>query len=137
MNPEKGNFMNLIMKFRIFIKHIICLLFFNLFDILQIENTGDPWLNFDNHQLLTYWQCMYYLLITMSTVGYGDVGAKTVLGKLFIVLFTMTSIVRDVPHPPFSIKLHPSFSHPILQISPLYPLSLSPLIFTQIQQQEP
>ena len=61
----------------------------------------------------------------MSTVGYGDVGAKTVLGKMFIVLFIMTAIVSDVPHPPFSIKLHPSFSHPILQISPLYPKSWS------------
>nr|XP_022313803.1 calcium-activated potassium channel slowpoke-like isoform X16 [Crassostrea virginica] len=57
-----------------------------------IENAGDPWLNFDNPQLLTYWECMYFLLVTMSTVGYGDVGAKTVLGKMFIVLFIMTSI---------------------------------------------
>lgn len=57
-----------------------------------IENAGDPWLDFDNPQLLTYWECMYFLLVTMSTVGYGDVGAKTVLGKIFIVLFIMISI---------------------------------------------
>jgi voltage-gated potassium channel Kch len=38
---------------------------------------------------------MYFLLVTMSTVGYGDVGAKTVLGKIFIVLFIMISIVSD------------------------------------------
>ncbi|XP_056020350.1 calcium-activated potassium channel slowpoke-like isoform X8 [Ostrea edulis] len=57
-----------------------------------IENAGDPWDNFENPQLLTYWECMYFLLVTMSTVGYGDVGAKTVLGKIFIVLFIMISI---------------------------------------------
>lgn len=57
-----------------------------------IENAGDPWVDFDNPQLLTYWECMYFLLVTMSTVGYGDVGAKTVLGKIFIVLFIMISI---------------------------------------------
>lgn len=50
-------------------------------------------MDFDNPQLLTYWECMYFLLVTMSTVGYGDVGAKTVLGKIFIVLFIMISIV--------------------------------------------
>lgn len=57
-----------------------------------IENAGDPWVDFENPQLLTYWECMYFLLVTMSTVGYGDVGAKTVLGKIFIVLFIMISI---------------------------------------------
>ncbi|XP_061193987.1 calcium-activated potassium channel subunit alpha-1-like isoform X1 [Saccostrea echinata] len=57
-----------------------------------IENAGDPWNNFENPQLLTYWECMYFLLVTMSTVGYGDVGANTVLGKIFIVLFIMISI---------------------------------------------
>ncbi|KAJ8319315.1 hypothetical protein KUTeg_004406 [Tegillarca granosa] len=52
-----------------------------------IENSGDPWTNFENPQKLTYWECLYFLLVTMSTVGYGDVSATTVLGRLFVGLF--------------------------------------------------
>ncbi|XP_060077745.1 calcium-activated potassium channel subunit alpha-1-like [Ylistrum balloti] len=56
-----------------------------------IENSGDP-PHFTNPQKLTYWECLYYLLVTMSTVGYGDIYATTTLGRIFIILFIMISI---------------------------------------------
>ena len=33
-----------------------------------LENSGDP-PDFDNGQSLTYWDCVYFLMVTMSTVG--------------------------------------------------------------------
>jgi potassium large conductance calcium-activated channel subfamily M alpha protein 1 len=63
---------------------------------LQVENSGDPWRNFENQHPITYWECLYFLLVTMSTVGYGDIFAKTDIGRIFIVAFIMISIVSVI-----------------------------------------
>lgn len=34
---------------------------------LQLENSGDPFKNFANTHRITYWDCVYFLLVTMST----------------------------------------------------------------------
>lgn len=60
----------------------------------QVENSGDPWENFQNSQALSYWECVYLLMVTMSTVGYGDVCAKTTLGRLFMVFFILGGLVK-------------------------------------------
>jgi len=59
-----------------------------------VENSGDPWENFQNSQVLSYWECVYLLMVTMSTVGYGDVYAKTTLGRLFMVFFILGGLVK-------------------------------------------
>lgn len=66
--------------------------------LFQVENSGDPWENFQNSQALSYWECVYLLMVTMSTVGYGDVYAKTTLGRLFMVFFILGGLVKEPFH---------------------------------------
>ncbi|XP_043911752.1 calcium-activated potassium channel subunit alpha-1 isoform X30 [Protopterus annectens] len=65
-----------------------------------VENSGDPWENFSNSQPLTYWECVYLLMVTMSTVGYGDVYAKTTLGRLFMVFFILGGLAMFARYVP-------------------------------------
>uniref|UniRef100_A0A8C4TI79 Calcium-activated potassium channel subunit alpha-1 n=1 Tax=Erpetoichthys calabaricus TaxID=27687 RepID=A0A8C4TI79_ERPCA len=65
-----------------------------------VENSGDPWENFQNSQQLTYWECVYLLMVTMSTVGYGDVYAKTTLGRLFMVFFILGGLAMFARYVP-------------------------------------
>ncbi|KAG3264632.1 potassium calcium-activated channel subfamily M alpha 1, transcript variant X13 [Ictidomys tridecemlineatus] len=65
-----------------------------------VENSGDPWENFQNNQALTYWECVYLLMVTMSTVGYGDVYAKTTLGRLFMVFFILGGLAMFARYVP-------------------------------------
>ncbi|XP_015201799.1 calcium-activated potassium channel subunit alpha-1a isoform X18 [Lepisosteus oculatus] len=65
-----------------------------------VENSGDPWENFQNSQPLTYWECVYLLMVTMSTVGYGDVYAKTTLGRLFMVFFILGGLAMFARYVP-------------------------------------
>ena len=57
-----------------------------------LENTGDPWLEFSpenrqEHGAFTYLDAIWFLMITSSTVGYGDISPSTVLGKVAVMLF--------------------------------------------------
>ncbi|XP_054898502.1 calcium-activated potassium channel subunit alpha-1-like isoform X16 [Poeciliopsis prolifica] len=70
-----------------------------------VENSGDPWENFQNSQTLSYWECVYLLMVTMSTVGYGDVYAKTTLGRLFMVFFILGGLAMFASYVPEIIEL--------------------------------
>ena len=52
-----------------------------------LENNGDPWHDYENHAdpYLTYFTSFYYMVVTMSTVGYGDVVCVTACGRGFQV----------------------------------------------------
>ncbi|XP_078421343.1 calcium-activated potassium channel subunit alpha-1-like [Cetorhinus maximus] len=73
--------------------------------IHTIENSGDPWLTEPNGQILTYWQCVYLLMVTMSTVGYGDLTARTTVGQVFMVFFIILGLVLFASHVPEIIEI--------------------------------
>ena len=56
-----------------------------------LENSGDP-PDFDNGQTLTYWDCVYFLMVTMSTVGYGDLYPVTTGGRVCAVMLMFVGI---------------------------------------------
>nr|ADJ95776.1 large conductance calcium-activated potassium channel splice variant L37 [Panulirus interruptus] len=56
-----------------------------------LENSGDP-LDFVNAHPLSYWTCVYFLIVTMPTVGYGDVYCHTVFGRTFLVFFLLVGL---------------------------------------------
>lgn len=70
-----------------------------------VENTGDPWADFSNSENLTYWECVYLLMVTMSTVGYGDICAKTTLGRFFMVFFIFGGLAMFASYVPEIIEL--------------------------------
>ncbi|XP_028033094.1 calcium-activated potassium channel slowpoke isoform X3 [Bombyx mandarina] len=69
-----------------------------------LENSGDP-LEFANSQKLSYWTCVYFLIVTMSTVGYGDVFCHTVLGRTFLVFFLLVGLAMFASSIPEIIEL--------------------------------
>ncbi|XP_021025901.1 potassium channel subfamily U member 1 [Mus caroli] len=70
-----------------------------------VENSGDPWLNGRNSQTMSYFESIYLVTATMSTVGFGDVVAKTSLGRIFIVFFTLGSLILFANYIPEMVEL--------------------------------
>jgi len=51
-----------------------------------LENSGDlP--TFSEPVAISYWNAVYFLMVTMSTVGYGDITCGTSLGRVFQLMF--------------------------------------------------
>ena len=57
-----------------------------------LETTGDPWKDFDNKQSNTFLEYAYFVMVTMSTVGYGDYFAMTDIGRAFMTFFIIAGI---------------------------------------------
>ncbi|KAK4468280.1 hypothetical protein MN116_008432 [Schistosoma mekongi] len=70
---------------------------FNLF-----ENTGNLYgpSAYNVSQPLPYTAALYYIIVTMSTVGYGDIVPQTYLGRAFIslfILFALATFASAIP----------------------------------------
>lgn len=59
--------------------------------IQLFECSGDPW---DiTQQPLTFWTSAYFTIVTLSTVGYGDITLTTVCGRIFVTFFIISGMV--------------------------------------------
>ncbi|ESO07771.1 hypothetical protein HELRODRAFT_191034 [Helobdella robusta] len=70
-----------------------------------VENSGDPFFCYENAKQLSIWNSLYLLVITMSTVGYGDITCQTVLGKIFILVFLFGAIALFATSVPEIIEI--------------------------------
>ncbi|XP_015448294.1 potassium channel subfamily U member 1 [Pteropus alecto] len=70
-----------------------------------VENSGDPWLKGRNSQNISYFESIYLVMATTSTVGFGDVVPKTSLGRTFIMFFTLGSLVLFANYIPEMVEL--------------------------------
>ena len=74
---------------------ILNLLFTYAGFLLLFETNGDPWIAYNDrlvqdHNFFVY---VYLAIVTGSTVGYGEIVAKTTLGRLSTMIYILTAIV--------------------------------------------
>jgi len=63
---------------------------------VQLESNGDPWQNYpdvDAASVNYFWDYVYFVLIVLTTIGFGDISPITTLGKLFLVFYVLLCLV--------------------------------------------
>ena len=60
--------------------------------VQMLEASGDPWDDSGLVQNLTYLESAYFIIVTMSTVGYGDIFPITVSGRVVVTVFILTGL---------------------------------------------
>nr|XP_058942213.1 calcium-activated potassium channel slowpoke-like isoform X3 [Pocillopora verrucosa] len=75
-----------IITLTVMIGNLFALIFTSAGILHLVENSGDPW-SFSNGQSLNFFDCLYFLVVTMSTVGFGDISAITYFGRTFMIIF--------------------------------------------------
>lgn len=61
--------------------------------IYFLEAQGDPWLEIRNAQTdKTFLDYTYFIMVTISTVGYGDISPQTALGKAYMTFFIVLGL---------------------------------------------
>ena len=63
----------------------------------MLENQGDPFHNYTNardYGEFRFADILWYLIITASTIGYGDYFPVTDLGKIFAIFYISSKLKR-------------------------------------------
>ena len=76
-----------------------------------LEVTGDPWHDFETrHCDLRFADYIYFQIVTITTVGYGDISPKTDSGRLFVSLFIIGGFVLLAYASPTISEIFESYS---------------------------
>jgi len=59
----------------------------------QVTYSFTSHFHFSNHFLWHYYTGMYYMLVTIATVGYGDITPDSVLGRFSAMLMIVIAII--------------------------------------------
>ena len=70
--------------------YFFILIFFGTGIIHLLEFSGDPWReNSVNSQFFSY---AYFIIVTITTVGYGDISPETAIGQTFMVVYIVIGL---------------------------------------------
>ena len=75
------------MKKKISVVGIICLVMIGLSGLLLAVESGA-----ESSSIKTYGDALWYMIVTLTTVGYGDLYPVTMAGKIIGVLFILASM---------------------------------------------
>ena len=76
-----------------------------------LEVTGDPWHDFaTRHCDLAFPDYVYFLIVTITTVGYGDISPDTEVGRIFVSLLIVVGIILVAYATPTISELLESYS---------------------------
>ena len=74
-----------------------------------IELQGDFWRNFDNASSNAFLSYAYFMMVTFSTVGYGDISPATASGRAAMILFIIIGLAFFAAILPTIVDLASSF----------------------------
>lgn len=80
------------------ILRIVALIFIMAGTIFTLEILGDPAILADNFVLtlggdnISFFQMVYWIVISITTVGYGDFAPRTMLSRIFTMFFVVTGV---------------------------------------------
>eukprot|EP00171_Calliarthron_tuberculosum_P009566 IDg9566t1 len=92
--------------FRLFFQFLT--LFYVLAAGIQMLEIPGDWLNatfkarWESFNEWTFFNCLYYVIVTLSTVGYGDLSPKTIQGRVYTIfmivigIIVFTNIIEDL-----------------------------------------
>ncbi|XP_063691677.1 calcium-activated potassium channel subunit alpha-1-like isoform X14 [Bolinopsis microptera] len=76
-----------------------------------VENSGDPWKpNSARTDNFTYFDSVWLTMVTMSTVGYGDVYPTTGIGRSFMMVFIVCGLAMFATYTPYLYEFYRSRS---------------------------
>ena len=76
-----------------------------------LEVTGDPWHDFETrHCDLRLFDYVYFMIVTISTVGYGDISPNTDAGRALISLMIIVGIIMVAYATPTISEIFKSYS---------------------------
>ena len=93
------------------IVYFVVLLFFGTGIVHLLELSGDPWRMFTNavtdQEFFSY---AYYIIVTITTVGYGDISPTTAFGRIFMVVYIVVGLAFFAALLPIIIEVASNFN---------------------------